>query len=727
MGILSPSLLWVFMSMLILHFLTAPVESQLQSPPADLLFTNGFAADAANLTLNGGAQVLQNGVLRLTNDSLRALGHAFYSTPVRFKNSFGGPAASFSTAFAFSTVPQYPGLGGHGLAFTISRSRDLPRAHPSQYLGLMNASDIGNFSNHIFAVEFDTVKDFEFDDIDDNHIGIDINSLVSNASVTAGYFADNSSTIQDIHLQSGEVIQAWVDYDSLRNQLDVRISESSVKPTRAILSFNVDLSEFFEETMFVGFSASTGLLASYHYIMGWSFSVNGEAKSLDLSSLPSSPGSGQNTHKGLILGVSVSASVIVVILLASIAIYVIHRIRTADAIEAWELDVGPHRFPYRELKKATQGFREKELLGFGGFGRVYRGTLLNSNTRVAVKRILNRSKQGLQEFVTEINIIGRLRHRNLVQLLGWCRRRNDLLLVYEFMSNGSLDKYLFDEPKRILSWEERFKIIKGVASVLLYLHEEGEQSVIHRDIKAANVLLDDDLNGKLGDFGLAKLYEHGADPSTTRVVGTLGYLAPELTKTGKPSASSDVFSFGALMLEVVCGRRPIEQKAMPEELILVDWVWENWVLGSILQVVDPRLGGQFDEVEAVLLLKLGLICSNRLPEIRPSMRYLVRYLEGDLIFPDNVLPPDGNYDIKNTCSGNSGCDGGPDYIRSYQNSSSSDKATSSSTANDGDLDLEAGPFSPAPSDSGNSSSNRLFGSEEVDRTNKGLTKSNGRD
>ncbi|KAK4783987.1 hypothetical protein SAY86_018355 [Trapa natans] len=699
MDTLSPTLLWVSVSMLILHFLTAPAESQLQSPSAHIFFPRGFTA-AANLTVNGGSQVLSNGVLRLTNASLRALGHAFYSSPVRFKNSSGGSAASFSTAFAFSTVPQYPGLGGHGLAFTISRSSDLPRALPSQYLGLMNASDIGNFSNHIFAAEFDTVKDFEFGDIDDNHIGIDINSLVSNASVTAGYFADNSSTPRVIHLQSGEVIQAWVDYDSLRNQLDVRISESSVKPTRAILSFNVDLSEFFEETMFVGFSASTGLLASYHYIMGWSFSMNGEAKSLDLSSLPSTPGSVKTTHKGLILGVSVSASVMVVFFLAAIALYVIHRIMTADAIEAWELDVGPHRFPYKELKKATQGFREKELLGFGGFGRVYRGTLPNTNTQVAVKRVLSRSKQGLQKFVTEINIIGRLRHRNLVQLLGWCRRRNDLLLVYEFMSNGSLDKYLFDEPKRILRWEERFKIIKGVALVLLYLHEEGDQTVIHRDIKAANVLLDGGFNGKLGDFGLAKLYEHGADPSTTRVVGTLGYLAPELTKTGKPTASSDVFSFGALMLEVVCGRRPMEPKAMPEELMLVDWVWEKWVLGSILDVVDPRLGGQFDEAEAILLLKLGLICSNRMPDIRPPMRQLVQYLEGDLVLPDKVLPPEGNYDFKKGCSGSSGCDEGPGYVHSYQASSSYDKATmSSSIANDGDLDLEAGPYSPDSSSS----------------------------
>ncbi|XAR66258.1 Non-specific serine/threonine protein kinase [Bertholletia excelsa] len=378
--------------------------------------------------------------------------------------------------------------------------------------------------------------------------------------------------------------------------------------------------------MFVGFSASTGLLASAHYVLGWSFKMNGEAQSLDLSSLPSLPVQKQN-RTALIVGVSVS-SVAFIILAFAMAFYIIRKIRNADTIEAWELEVGPHRFSYKELKKATRGFRDKELLGFGGFGRVYKGTLPNSNTQVAVKRISHESKQGLLEFVSEIASIGRLRHRHLVQLLGWCRRRGDLLLVYDFMPNGSLDKYIFDEPRTTLTWEQRFRIIKGVASGLLYLHEEWEQTVIHRDIKAGNVLLDTEMNGRLGDFGLAKLYEHGTNPSTTRVVGTLGYLAPELTRTGKPTTSSDVFAFGALMLEVVCGRRPIEQKALPEELILVDWVWEKWKEGAILEVVDPRLGGMYDESEIVLVVKLGLMCSNNSPDRRPGMRQVVRYLEG---------------------------------------------------------------------------------------------------
>lgn len=315
-----------------------------------------------------------------------------------------------------------------------------------------------------------------------------------------------------------------------------------------------------------------------------------------------------------------------------------------------------------------------------------------TNTDVAVKRINHDAKQGLQEFVSEIATIGRLRHRNLVQLIGWCRRKGDLLLVYDFMPNGSLDKYIYDEPRVILTWDQRFKIIKGVASGLLYLHEEWEQTVIHRDIKAGNVLLDAEMNGRLGDFGLAKLYEHGANPSTTRVVGTLGYLAPELTKTGKPTTSSDVFAFGALLLEVACGRRPIEAKALPEELILVDWVWDKWKEGAILEVVDPRLNSKYDEMEAVVVLKLGLMCSNNTPSKRPSMRLVVRYLEGEVALPETLAVPDEYEGKKGGASGM----GFEDFEHSYPSSSYFEKVSTWSSVYDGegDIDIEANPITP---------------------------------
>ncbi|KAJ8631772.1 hypothetical protein MRB53_025095 [Persea americana] len=414
--------------------------------------------------------------------------------------------------------------------------------------------------------------------------------------------------------------------------------------------------------MYVGFSASTGLLASSHYLFGWSFTTSGAAaRSLDLSALPSLPHF-KKKNTAFIAAVSTSAALLLAISIAT-AIYLYRKIKNLDVIEPWELEYGPHRFSYKELKTATKGFHNKELLGFGGFGRVYRGTLLKSKTQVAVKRISHESRQGIREFVAEIASIGRLRHRNLVQLQGWCRRRGDLMLVYDYMCNGSLDKYLFDDPRLILSWNQRLNIIKGVATGLLYLHEGWEQVVIHRDVKASNVLLDGDMNGRLGDFGLARLYEHGSNPNTTHVVGTLGYLAPELTRTGKATTATDVFSFGALLLEVVCGRRPVEPSAPAEEVVLVEWVWEKWGGGRLMEVVDKRMRGDYRVEEVEMVLKLGLLCSHPVAGERPALREVVRNLngEGGPLEVSKNQPSD--YDVE------SGIDGFDDFLHSYPASS----------------------------------------------------------
>lgn len=305
--------------------------------------------------------------------------------------------------------------------------------------------------------------------------------------------------------------------------------------------------------------------------------------------------------------------------------------------EDWELQYGPQRFSYKDLYKATKGFKDKQLLGSGGFGSVYRGTLPSSNVEVAVKKISHNSKQGMKEFVAEIASMGRLRHRNLVHLLGYCRRKGELFLVYDHMPNGSFDKFLFSNEKPNLDWVRRFQIIKGVASALFYLHEEWEQVVLHRDVKASNVLLDADLNGRLGDFGLSKFYDHGSTPQTTSVVGTVGYLAPELTTTGKPTTNSDVFAFGIFLLEVVCGRKPVESKRPQEEVVLLDWVLECWKSGDMLMTVDPRLEGSFVVEEMELVLKLGLLCAHRLPMARPTMRQVVQYLDGNATLPEIPL------------------------------------------------------------------------------------------
>ncbi|XP_030928769.1 L-type lectin-domain containing receptor kinase S.4-like [Quercus lobata] len=620
---MAAKLIFLFLVFLLLLYKVKPDLDNVG--PLLTQLTDGFNAERKSMSLDD-AVIDNNGILQLTNESVQVDSHAFYKYPIKFKNSSNGKVMSFSTTFAFALINEHGNQGRHHFAFTISPSGALL----GPYLGRLKARNDGNISDRVFTVAF-TVIHLKFSDIDDNHVDVGLKcSIVSNKSVRPDQSLRRKNSLT---LKSGHVIQAWVEYDARINQLNVSLAQESDRPKSAFLSYNVDLSPIFKESMFIGFLASNDRPSSNsHYVLGWSFNINGDAKNLNLDQLrlklPKMNGSKKN-HTGLIVGVSVS-SALVVILGIVLVLYNVRKLKKTDVVEAWEIDIGPHRFSYEDLKKATKGFGDKELLGFGGFGRVYKGTLPNSNTQVAVKRVSQNSKQGLREFVSEVGSIGHLRHRNLVQLLGWCRKQDDLLLVYEFMPNLSLDKYLFDEPKAILSWEQRFKIIKGVALGLLYLHEEWEQTVLHRDIKAGNVLLDSEFNGKLSDFGLAKLYERGSNPSRTRVVGTLGYLAPELTRIGKPTTSSDVFAFGALLLEVVCGRRPIDPKALPEELMLVEWVWEKWSLGATLDVVDSRLGGEFDEVEAVLVLKLGLMCSNDAPESRPTMRHVVRCLETKL-------------------------------------------------------------------------------------------------
>ncbi|XP_031279823.1 L-type lectin-domain containing receptor kinase S.4-like [Pistacia vera] len=268
-----------------LLFLSTPVSSQLNK-----LFYPGFKDLNSNITLRREAKIKKSGILCLTNDTSYLPGQAFYSSPIQFKNSTNGQVFSFSTSFALVIVPEYPELGGQGLAFTISTSKDL-KGFPSQYLGLFG--NVKNFSNHLFAVEFDTVQSNnvesqELYDMQGNNVGIAINSLNSNVSSTAAYF-DDSSTKQNFNLKSRKPILAWIDYDASENLLNVTISPHSSKPRLPLLSFNVNLSPIFHEFMYIGFSSATGMLASSHYILGWSFKINGEARALDLVSLPPIP------------------------------------------------------------------------------------------------------------------------------------------------------------------------------------------------------------------------------------------------------------------------------------------------------------------------------------------------------------------------------------------------------------------------------------------------------
>lgn len=634
----------------------------------DQFVYSGFAG--ANLRLDGAAVVTAAGQLELTNGTLRQKAHAIHPAPLLFREGRNGTSAarSFSAAFVFGILCPDPDACGHGIVlFVAPASYNFSAALPSQYLGLVNDRTNGDAADHLFGVEVDTDQNNEFRDINGNHVGIDVNSLVSVSSASAGYYDDNGSgAFRNLTLASGEAMQVWVEYDGEGRRINVTLAPLKMaKPAKPLLSTAYDLSTVLTDVAHVGFSSATGSFNSRHYVLGWSFAMDGPAPAIDVAKLPKLPRFGPK-HRAMVAEiVPPIATAAFILSVGTIAILLLRRrLRYIELREDWEVEFGPHRFSYKDLFRATDGFKNKNLLGVGGFGRVYKGVLPVSKLEIAVKRVSHDSKQGMKEFIAEVVSIGRLRHRNLVQLLGYCRRKGELLLVYEYMPNGSLDKHLYgDSAKQLLDWDQRFRIIKGIASGLLYLHEEWEKVIIHRDVKASNVLLDNDMNGRLGDFGLARLYDHGADPHTTHVVGTIGYLAPELGRSSKATPLIDVFAFGVFVLEVTCGQRPIKQNSHGDQLVLVDWVVHHWHRRSLTETVDARLNGSYNVGEASLALNLGLLCSHPLSNARPSMRQVVKYLNGDMPLPE-MAPTHQSFErlalIKN---------GGFDsYIMSYPSS-----------------------------------------------------------
>ncbi|XP_057819628.2 L-type lectin-domain containing receptor kinase SIT2 [Cryptomeria japonica] len=580
--------------------------------------------NASTLDLFGNASVHSN-VVSLTSESQYLFGRALYPLPVRMKNT---TFRSFSTTFVFSMVPYSSdhSRSGHGLAFMMTPHKSPVGVLPTEFLGLLNLSSNGQPYNHLFAVEFDTIKNEEFQDINDNHVGVDINELSSKESKPAGYWISKRE-FQDLDLKSGQNIQAWIDYDHLEQELNVTIVKAgSPRPEKPLISLReLNLSAILEEEMYVGFSAATGTYVEDHYILAWSFSTNGAASPLDTTHLPSFLHN-QTVNIGLIAIVSLSLTVVILVMVVGLLLWLKRRKRR-NSVEEWESGYWPHRYSYRDLSIATKGFRDDQILGSGGSGRVYKGVLPGTGLQVAVKSIC---QEKAKEFVAEISSLGRLKHRNLVQIRGYCRRRKELFVVYDYMSNGSLDNLIFQNPNGLLAWGQRFKILKDVAAGLLYLHEEWEQTVVHRDIKTSNILLDADLNGKFGDFGLALLYEQNENPHTSRVVGTPGYIAPEFINTGKASTSTDVFSFGVVMLEVACGRRAVDAA----QIVLVDWVRLLYGNDRLLDAADPMLGGDYVEDEMERLLKLAILCCDPRPQARPGMRQLVEILEDQ-----DSLPP----------------------------------------------------------------------------------------
>jgi len=604
-------------------------------------FYSGFSEN--DLVVDGATTITSNGLLELTNGTDQQKGHAFYPTPLRFARSPNGTVQSFSTSFVFAILSVYTDLSAHGMAFVVAPSRNFSSAAlPSQFLGLTDIQNNGNVSNHFFVVELDTIQNKEFNDLNANHAGANVNGLKSLESYYAGYYSDEDGKFRNLSLISREAMQVWIDYDDKVSGITVTMAPLKVaRPIKPLFTTTYNLTGVVTDVAYIGFSSATGTINSRHYVLGWSFSMNGPAPAIDIAKLPKLPRMGPKPRsKVLDIVLPIATAAFVLTVGTTVFLLIRRNLKYAELREDWEVEFGPHRFSYKDLFYATEGFKDKHLLGIGGFGRVYNGILPVSKLEVAVKRVSHDSKQGMKEFIAEVVSIGHIQHRNLVRVLGYCRRRGELFLVYEYMPNGSVDKYLYGkEGKPILSWANRWHIIKGIASCLLYLHEEWEKVVIHRDIKPSNVLLDSDMNGRLGDFGLARLYDHDTDPQTTHVVGTIGYLAPELGHTSKATPLTDVFAFGMFLLEITCGQRPINETSQDSQCMLVDWVLERWGSASLLETVDSRLEGNYNIDEACLALKLGLLCSHPFSNARPTMRQVMQYLEGDTLLPE-MTPTD---------------------------------------------------------------------------------------
>ncbi|PIA58499.1 hypothetical protein AQUCO_00500441v1, partial [Aquilegia coerulea] len=298
------------------------------------------------------------------------------------------------------------------------------------------------------------------------------------------------------------------------------------------------------------------------------------------------------------------------------------------------------QYDLNTIRTATNDFSDANKLGEGGFGAVYKGEFLDG-TEIAVKRLSKNSGQGSQEFKNEVVLLHKLQHRNLVRLLGFCLEGEEKLLIYEYLSNKSLDKYLFDPTKKArLNWERRCKIISGIARGLLYLHEDSRLRIIHRDLKAGNILLDDEMNAKIADFGMAKLF--GGDQSqgnTRRIAGTLGYMAPEYAIHGVFSVKSDVFSFGVLLLEIVSGKKSNDFYLSGPSRNLLNYAWKLWREEGALEFIDPILiDDSFSANEAMRCIQMGLLCVQNNFEDRPTMSSVVLMLNSSLPLKSPLAP-----------------------------------------------------------------------------------------
>ncbi|XP_038983734.1 probable LRR receptor-like serine/threonine-protein kinase At1g56140 [Phoenix dactylifera] len=284
-------------------------------------------------------------------------------------------------------------------------------------------------------------------------------------------------------------------------------------------------------------------------------------------------------------------------------------------------------FDYRTLKRATGSFHPKNQLGRGGFGPVYQGKLVDGRM-IAVKQLsLEKSQQGESEFLAEVRMLTSIQHKNLVRLIGCCSEGAQRLLVYEYMKNGSLDSLIYGNCKTFLNWKMRFQIILGIARGLQYLHEDSNLRIVHRDIKASNILLDDKFQPKISDFGLARFFPEDQTYLSTTIAGTLGYTAPEYAIRGELSEKADIYSFGVLALEIISSRKNTDLSLPTEMQYLPEYAWKLFERSRVIDFVDPKLRTDgIVEKDVLQVCHVAFLCLQPDPSLRPPMSEVVAML-----------------------------------------------------------------------------------------------------
>jgi len=574
----------------------------------------------------------EKGSLQIPNESEETdirhqAGRGLYSFPIRLLDPITKTPASFQTTFSFqlnnlttaSDISDYG--GGSGLTFIIVPD-EFTIGRPGPWLGMLNDACESDYK--AVAIEFDTRENPEFGDPNDNHVGINLGSIVSTKII-------NVSDI-GVSLKDGFVHHAWIDYDGPQRRIDIRLglANQDVYPNKPIFSEFMDLSPYLNEYMFVGFSAATGNHTQIHNILSWNFTSTSQAflrypssetcqgKIMLEKTTTETTATNENSKRNETpRSFLIFMAAVVLALAVLIGFYFIskHRKRAAKSNTSIDEEIHrprppnkPRRFRFSELSSSTRSFNEIEVLGSDNRGVFYRGKLANGN-QVALKRFssqfLSTHGSDKKRLLKEIKVISHVRHPNLLPIRGWCQDNNEIVAVYDFVPNGSLDKWLFGAG--VLPWTRRFKVIKDVADGLSFLHTK---QLAHKNLKCSSVFLDVSFRAVLGDFGFVLM---GAESKQFESVVCNG---------------ADVFEFGVIVLEVIGGRPRVEDtdEGKSEERNLLDFAWNLHEINDKVKLVDRRMGSLINLEQAIRVMEIGLLCTLNENKGRPTMEQVVEFL-----------------------------------------------------------------------------------------------------